>query len=128
MRRYLCPLWLIPFFKLLVPLSIPSSFSLFSLTAGYDTAISANPGNLPVLNTGLPAIDLPVNLILTGTADAAFSPLIHALFFMELIWALGILSFLGIYLGRYLLLLKKKLADSIPGGEGVYYSDHLSPW
>lgn len=124
-RRYLYLLWLIPFFKLLVPLSIPSPFSLFPLTPGHGAGMSANAGALPVLNTGLPAIDLPVNLILTKTADAVSSPLSHALSFMELIWVLGILSFLGIHLGRYLHL-KKQLADSIPGGEGIYYSDHLS--
>lgn len=124
-KRYLCLLWLIPFFRLLVPVSIPSVFALLPLKSGSATGISAGAGNLPLLDTGLPAIDLPVNLILTGTADTFFSPLSHALYFTERIWALGVLLFLGIHLGRYLLL-KKRLADSVPGEKGVYYSDHLS--
>ncbi len=128
-KKYLCMLWLIPFFRLLVSIWIPSPLSLFPVNPTPVVEMEVQGGRVPALNTGIEAIDMPVNLILIETMSpvpgASAPPAqIYGVLFTAL-WAIGFALLLGSNLFRYQRL-KQKLADSIPGESRIYYSDQSS--
>lgn len=124
-KRYFCALWLVPFLRLLLPISIPSPLSL--LPVNPQPILAA--GAVPVLQTGVPLLDIPVSLILAQTMEpaplASANPAQIYLFLAKIVWAAGLAVFLAVNLFRYFRL-KLRLADAVPGEAGVRYSDRLS--
>lgn len=128
-KRYLCVLWMIPFLRLLLTVSIPAPFSLLPVNPEPIVEVSVEGGRIPVLNTGIETIDGTVNLALAGrlapdvTASADPSQIYLAV--LGGLWAAGAAAFLLINGFRYWRL-KRDMADAVPGEPGVYYSDRLS--
>lgn len=128
-KHMLCFLWLIPFARLLLPISIEAPFSLLPVNPRPVAGITIERQDVPVVSTGIEAIDIPVNLVLinhfasraTEGTEENHAPYRVA----EMIWAAGLLLFLGVNAARYYNI-KRRMADSVPEADGACYSDRLA--
>lgn len=128
-KKYLCLFWLIPIFRLLVPVSIPAPFSLLPVNPEPLVKTTAEGVGVAALDTGIGFIDIPVNLVLVGQQVpenlTSVNPLQVWIWVFLRLWAAGAVIFLAVHFFRYWKL-KRKAAEAIPGELGVYYSDRLS--
>ncbi len=128
-KRMICLLWLVPFIRLLLPVSIEAPFSLLPVNPHSFTEITVAERNVPVVSTGIEAIDIPVNLVLISrytSQTPGEAEEVYTLYGgVEMVWAAGMLLFLTVNAVRYYNM-KQRLADSVPGADGAYYSDLLT--
>ncbi len=130
-----CLLWALPALRLLLPFSLPNPFSLAPNTdTVYQVRTAADSVSVPVINSGLEAVDNAVNPVLersfTGLAQSAASvterakELTPASFF-GLIWAAGCAALL-LYMLFSFLRFRKTVRPAVPLEKGVYLCDGIA--
>lgn len=133
-KKYICLLWLLPFIRLLVPLSIPSPLSLLPVNAEPIIESSLKDYGIPTIHTGIEALDAPANIFLIRELQpdpfASANPSQIWLFILRQIWLVGAIGFLAVNVLLYIRLkLRLSGAGASSGGEeekGVYYSDRIA--
>lgn len=127
-KTYSCMLWLLVLVRLLWPFTVSTPFSLLPMRAEALVEMPAADGVIPWMNTGLSAIDGPVNVILMNTMmpapEASADPAQIVAAIGGMIWLAGLLLFAGVNLFRFIII-KRNLRDSVPE-DGVYYSDRIT--
>ena len=133
-----CLLWALPALRLLLPVSIPNPFSLAPNTETVYEVRTAVPDaggvSVPVLNSGIEAVDNAVNPALERTFVAAtqsaaavtgtvrdFDPSD----WFGLLWAAGCAVMLA-YLLVSFLRFRRKVQPCVPYEKGVYLTDGVS--
>ena len=130
-KRYLCLLWLVPLFRLLIPFSFPAPFSLLPVNAEPLIEISIPQGTVMAFHSGLEQVDdLVTGALLLNTMPApavSADPVQIYLYIAKMIWVSGMVLFLAVNLYRYFRL-KRRLRDSVPAADGakVRFSDRIS--
>lgn len=126
-KTYSCMLWLLVLVRLLWPFTLSSPFSLLPVRAEALMEMPLTDGTMPWMNTGLSAIDGPVNVILMNTMmptpEASADPAQIIAAIGGMIWLAGLLLFAGVNLFRFIKI-KRHLRDAVPE-DGVYYSDRI---
>lgn len=127
-KTYSCMLWLLVLVRLLWPFTVSTPFSLLPVRAEALVEMPAADGVMPWMNTGLSAIDGPVNVILMNTMmpapEASANPAQIMAAIGGMIWLAGLLLFAGVNLFRFIII-KRNLRDSVPE-DGVHYSDRIT--
>ncbi|GAB6109381.1 hypothetical protein JCM19376_33370 [Fusibacter bizertensis] len=129
-KRYTYVLWVIPLFRLLIPFSVTSRWSLLSgfghwFSKATDYPISSYGGRFSssaISSVVLPSIgksigELP-SISATTYETFAWNQLIL------LIWMIGVVTLWGYY-GYKTFVIKKRLATAKPMGNNVYLSDRI---
>lgn len=128
-KRYSCALWILVLIRLVWPFTIPSPLSLLPVNVEALVEIPMEEGTIPWLNTGISAIDEPVNLIFLESMmpepENSVDPAQILGAVTGVVWFGGFVIFVGANLMRFTGM-KRRLEDSVPGEEGVYYSDRIS--
>ncbi len=129
-KRYLCLLWLVPLFRLLVPFSLPAPFSLLPVNAEPLMEISIPQGTVMAFHSGLEQVDDLVTgaLLLNTMPKPAVSadPVQIYLYIAKMIWVSGMALFLAVNLYRYFRL-KRRLRDSVPAAVASKIPDGENP-
>lgn len=128
-KKYSCLLWLLALVRLLWPFTIPSPISLLPVNGESLVEMAAAGGAMPWLDTGIEAIDNPVNLVFLNNLmpEPAMSADPAQILFWILgnLWIGGLVVFTGVNLLRYGRM-KRLLRQSVPGEDGACYSDHIT--
>ena len=131
-------LWAVVLFRLLCPVSIESSFSLFSLmdaptteSTALTTSIEYVPEN--IVHTEFPTVALPVpgvsdvinNTLPSGREQLVADPLEAPMTFATYVWIAGVL-FMAAYSVISYRRLRKKLLTASPLRDNIYLADEIT--
>ncbi len=123
-KKYAYALWVIPFIRMMIPVSWES---IFSLLPQKSSPIRADIGLMeqPQINTSIEAVNAAVAQILPpATATASVNPMQIYLLIVQWIWLTGVVLLLIYSVGSYLWL-KRKLHCRIYVRENIYYTDYI---
>ncbi len=117
-RKYVCFLWLIGLIRLLMPISVPSPFSLLPVNGEPLRQVTVEGvGRLPYLNLGIHSVDGSANLLFWQTMKpeqlASADPVQIWTYVGAWLWMTGAFLFVAVNLIRYGRL-RIRLRDAVP--------------
>ncbi len=129
-KRYLCYLWLIPLVRLILPVTIPFSFSLMP---PHSNPVPENIAYMknPVIYTQSETINEVAGRTLSKAfpvvgAETEGRPMQMGLSVLSMVWVIGILIMVLYAVGSYVRLKKKLRYAAGTGEKGVYVADYIS--
>ncbi len=127
-KKYICPLWLLPFLRLALPVFPQSAFSLLPAQTSPASIkmTEISPPDLQIISKSAPGSSGPRADHVLPSAPAASSPdpLQSLLPILSVLWAVGICFFL-LYGTASAVCLQKKLCMSIHKQENIYLADGI---
>lgn len=122
-----CALWAIVGLRLVLPFEIESILSLVPSAQTLPPAALTAPA--PEIHTGIPYLNSTINPTFTQTftpePTASVNPLQVAVSIASVAWVIGMAA-MAFYAAFSYLRLRRRVAVSLPAGEGVYLCDNIS--
>ena len=119
-------LWGVVGARLLFPFSLESVLSLIPSAETLPPAITTAPA--PQVNVGVPVVDQVINPVISQTMapapQASVNPMEVLVTVASVMWLVGVVGML-IYYAVCAIRLRRRLAVSLPQGEGVFICDNL---
>ncbi len=118
-------LWSVVLFRLICPFSFESVLSLLPTKTNH-IPYEVRYMEVPQIDTGIPIVNNNVNPILpNATPTASVNPIQIWIFIGEIIWLIGVITLL-LYSTISLILLKKRLLDSVLYKDNIYISNNIN--
>lgn len=122
-----CALWAVVALRLVWPFEIESILSLVPSAQTLPPAALVDP--TPQIHTGIPYLNSTINPTFTQTFQpepaASVNPLQVVVAIASVVWVIGMIV-MAVYAAFSYLRLRRRVAVSMPAGEGVYLCDDIS--